>query len=87
MAERLVLTKAVCGYSYRNSLLLNNFGAWLSPVERLVRDQEVGGSNPLAPTKCNITLIYFNLSHPENCISVKQIIYLEELPYIIQIRY
>jgi hypothetical protein len=27
------------------------FGAWLSLVERLVRDQEVGGSNPLAPTK------------------------------------
>ena len=26
-------------------------GAWLSLVERLVRDQEVGGSNPLAPTK------------------------------------
>jgi hypothetical protein len=26
------------------------FGAWLSLVERLVRDQEVGGSNPLAPT-------------------------------------
>ncbi len=25
-------------------------GAWLSLVERLVRDQEVGGSNPLAPT-------------------------------------
>ena len=27
-----------------------SFGAWLSLVERLVRDQEVGGSNPLAPT-------------------------------------
>ncbi len=26
-------------------------GAWLSLVERLVRDQEAGGSNPLAPTK------------------------------------
>jgi hypothetical protein len=26
------------------------FGAWLSLVERLVRDQEAGGSNPLAPT-------------------------------------
>src|SRR5258705_1896055 len=25
-------------------------GAWLSPVEHLVRDQGVGGSNPLAPT-------------------------------------
>ena len=26
-------------------------GAWLSLVERLVRDQEAGGSNPPAPTK------------------------------------
>jgi hypothetical protein len=25
-------------------------GAWLSLVERCVRDAEVGGSNPLAPT-------------------------------------
>jgi hypothetical protein len=25
-------------------------GAWLSLVERSVRDREVGGSNPLAPT-------------------------------------
>jgi hypothetical protein len=25
-------------------------GAWLSLVEHLVRDQGVGGSNPLAPT-------------------------------------
>ena len=29
---------------------LEEFGAWLSLVERLVRDQEAGGSNPLAPT-------------------------------------
>jgi hypothetical protein len=29
---------------------LELFGAWLSLVERLVRDQEAGGSNPLAPT-------------------------------------
>jgi hypothetical protein len=29
---------------------INVFGAWLSLVERLVRDQEAGGSNPLAPT-------------------------------------
>ena len=25
-------------------------GAWLSPVERTVRDREVEGSNPFAPT-------------------------------------
>ena len=28
----------------------NPVGAWLSLVERTVRDREVGGSNPLAPT-------------------------------------
>ena len=27
-----------------------SIGAWLSLVEHLVRDQGVGGSNPLAPT-------------------------------------
>ena len=31
-------------------------GAWLSLVERSVRDREVGGSNPLAPTN-NLTHI------------------------------
>ena len=30
---------------------LLSVGAWLSLVERTVRDREVGGSNPLAPTK------------------------------------
>ena len=29
---------------------LQTVGAWLSLVERTVRDREVGGSNPLAPT-------------------------------------
>jgi hypothetical protein len=28
----------------------HTIGAWLSLVERSVRDAEVGGSNPLAPT-------------------------------------
>jgi hypothetical protein len=31
-------------------------GAWLSLVERLVRDQEAGGSNPLAPTNPTLSL-------------------------------
>jgi hypothetical protein len=31
-------------------------GAWLSLVERLVRDQEAGGSNPLAPTIASVQL-------------------------------
>src|SRR6266446_1976175 len=34
---------------------LERVGAWLSLVERTVRDREVGGSNPLAPTN------YFHL--------------------------
>jgi hypothetical protein len=35
-------------------LMQYKFGEWLSLVEHLVRDQGVGGSNPLSPT------IYFN---------------------------
>jgi hypothetical protein len=35
---------------YLGTARLKWFGAWLSLVERLVRDQEAGGSNPLAPT-------------------------------------
>ena len=31
-------------------LLQLQFGEWLSLVEHLVRDQGVGGSNPLSPT-------------------------------------
>ena len=34
------------------------FGEWLSLVEHLVRDQGVGGSNPLSPT------IFFNNLQP-----------------------
>ena len=37
-------------------------GAWLSLVERSVRDREVGGSNPLAPTISFQTHISF---HPQ----------------------
>ena len=33
-----------------DSLLQPMFGEWLSLVEHLVRDQGVGGSNPLSPT-------------------------------------
>ncbi len=31
-------------------IILQHVGVWLSLVERLVRDQEAGGSNPLTPT-------------------------------------
>jgi hypothetical protein len=39
-------------------------GEWLSLVEHLVRDQGVGGSNPLSPTNCfsntcQISRVYF----------------------------
>ena len=34
----------------RFPIILLLVGAWLSLVERSVRDREVGGSNPLAPT-------------------------------------
>ena len=33
-----------------DTLLQPKFGEWLSLVEHLVRDQGVGGSNPLSPT-------------------------------------
>lgn len=32
-------------------------GAWLSMVEHRVRDAEVGGSNPLAPTNKRIAIV------------------------------
>src|ERR1039458_2346458 len=34
----------------QDTLLQPMFGEWLSLVEHLVRDQGVGGSNPLSPT-------------------------------------
>src|ERR1051325_996343 len=40
---------------------LNRVGAWLSLVERTVRDREVGGSNPLAPT------ISFRFTESQGC--------------------
>ena len=36
--------------SLAGALLQPKFGEWLSLVEHLVRDQGVGGSNPLSPT-------------------------------------
>ena len=45
-------------------------GAWLSPVERLLREQEAGGSNPLAPTKNifsqNLTYLLYCKQKPVN---------------------
>ena len=38
------------GFSARERGCAPKFGEWLSLVEHLVRDQGVGGSNPLSPT-------------------------------------
>jgi hypothetical protein len=35
---------------FRDSPVFSRVGEWLSLVEHLVRDQGVGGSNPLSPT-------------------------------------
>jgi len=48
----LPLVKAAQG---RYTLRVTHSGAWLSLVERTVRDREVGGSNPLAPTPNMLT--------------------------------
>ena len=41
---------AIEGATYSLLVSLINVGEWLSLVEHLVRDQGVGGSNPLSPT-------------------------------------
>ena len=33
-----------------NFYVSSTFGAWRSPAARIVRDDEVAGSNPVAPT-------------------------------------
>ena len=45
VASSNLVTRLLC---YLSSI--RDFGAWLSPVERCVRDAEVPGSNPGAPT-------------------------------------
>ncbi len=37
-------------------MFADRFGEWLSLVEHLVRDQGVGGSNPLSPTNFSVAL-------------------------------
>ena len=51
----LLKARSVCRHSpgegiCRARLWPSKFGEWLSLVEHLVRDQGVGGSNPLSPT-------------------------------------
>ena len=47
----LAALRISCIFSRPIELIRKRVGAWLSPVERLLREQEAGGSNPLAPTK------------------------------------
>ena len=51
-ARNCVLTKfdTLTALPYYQQAFRLDVGAWLSLVERTVRDREVGGSNPLAPT-------------------------------------
>ncbi len=47
----------------------NTVGEWLSLVEHLVRDQGVGGSNPLSPTNYfPLRLIGTILPHKQVCV-------------------
>ena len=48
-ADFLTCSVKSCLLTWQATTLVK-YGAWLSLVERLVRDQEAGGSNPLAPT-------------------------------------
>ena len=43
--------EAICYNAYCSSETNKHFGAWLSLVERPVRDREVAGSNPVAPIR------------------------------------
>src|ERR1700736_1242737 len=47
------------------------FGAWLSLVEHLVRDQGVGGSNPLSPTNLSLALSIIYASTVVSVFSVR----------------
>ena len=46
-----------------NFYVRSTFGAWRSPAARIVRDDEVAGSNPVAPTYINISHL-ISLSKP-----------------------
>ena len=48
--ERSGKFDTIAALPYYPSSISLDVGAWLSLVERTVRDREVGGSNPLAPT-------------------------------------
>ena len=71
---------------YDSPLLLSQYscyhpsslvGAWLSLVERTVRDREVGGSNPLAPT------IYFQ---EKTAASAAVFLFVRRLPSLLYLK-
>ena len=51
LVERNLAKVEVAGSIPVTRLVVPDIGAWLSPVERCVRDAEVPGSNPGAPTE------------------------------------
>ena len=55
--ESLCCNSAIMGFYLRHPPWMARVGEWLSLVEHLVRDQGVGGSNPLSPT------IYFQAEY------------------------
>ena len=44
-----LIFQGICAIMSKVGLISNFIGAWLSLVERCVRDAEVVGSNPVAP--------------------------------------
>ncbi len=50
MNDRPYVMRSVDGFGSESQPVPIHNGAWLSLVERCVRDAEIGGSNPLAPT-------------------------------------
>ena len=47
-----------CAATHRTDPVPIDVGEWLSLVEHLVRDQGVGGSNPLSPTNFSIPCLF-----------------------------
>ncbi len=49
-------------FQKKYAIILKHVGVWLSLVERLVRDQEVGCSSHLTPTTkstCNLQVLFY----------------------------
>ncbi len=68
-SERVEAARPV--YPARAITATKEIGAWLSLVEHLLREQGVGGSNPLAPTIPFLPEIFFEHS-PELAYTVSE---------------